>query len=633
MEMSFKLRSGSPRARVLVAATALAALASRAEALQWTAGNLLVTTSTYSANASLVTAGVTQLPGKTAGQTVTAVANGSYSQVFNNESVDPSFGVTTPITVEQLTPAGVLVSTTSISGAVTSFPSKSEMGLNLSSDGSALTFMGYIAPSNTLDVSNANTSGLTDPTNPVTTIYNRAVITLLSDGASSVTPVWAYSGNNGRNAVLANGNYYMVGNAGNSGTGPSNATLDALSADTGVQMIAAGAAGATTVVGAFTNTSLGNANGDQYGFSITQLGYAADKTGKDDNFRGETLYNNTLYVTKGSGSNGVNTVYQVGVSGVLPSTSTASSTTISVLPGFSTILAKSTTGQVYHPFGLFFANPTTLYVADEGNQATSDEVGGSTFSTNPGGLQKWSLIGGTWVLDYTLTNGLNLGQAFTVSGSVTDSTGSVTSYTDGLRNIAGTVNGDGTVTIYAITSTVGGLVDAGADPNQLVVITDNLGYTSLAQSAGESFTVLQTAAYGQVLRGVQLVPTVAPVSDPASVSASATSVGIGGSSTLTATPTGTGPFTYQWYAGSSGDTSHPVSGATGSSFTTPGLSTSTTYWVQITTASGIVENSPSVTITVNSVQTVGVPAMPTWASLALGFVVLGLLWQRVRKPV
>jgi hypothetical protein len=45
------------------------------------------------------------------------------------------------------------------------------------------------------------------------------------------------------------------------------------------------------------------------------LGDAADKVGKDDNFRGITLYNNVLYLTKGSGSNGVNTVYFVDTTG------------------------------------------------------------------------------------------------------------------------------------------------------------------------------------------------------------------------------------------------------------------------------------------------------------------------------
>ena len=50
-------------------------------------------------------------------------------------------------------------------------------------------------------------------------------------------------------------------------------------------------------------------------FSVTELGDKADKIGKDDNFRGMTIFNNVLYYTKGSGSNGVNTVYFVDTTG------------------------------------------------------------------------------------------------------------------------------------------------------------------------------------------------------------------------------------------------------------------------------------------------------------------------------
>ncbi len=39
-------------------------------------------------------------------------------------------------------------------------------------------------------------------------------------------------------------------------------------------------------------------------FSVTELGYKADKVGKDDNFRGIGLFHNVLYYTKGSGGNG-----------------------------------------------------------------------------------------------------------------------------------------------------------------------------------------------------------------------------------------------------------------------------------------------------------------------------------------
>ena len=38
---------------------------------------------------------------------------------------------------------------------------------------------------------------------------------------------------------------------------------------------------------------------------------ALDKPGKDNNYRGITEYGGALYFTKGSGSNGIDTVYTV----------------------------------------------------------------------------------------------------------------------------------------------------------------------------------------------------------------------------------------------------------------------------------------------------------------------------------
>jgi len=46
--------------------------------------------------------------------------------------------------------------------------------------------------------------------------------------------------------------------------------------------------------------------------------------------------------------------------------------------------------------------------------------------------------------------------------------------------------------------------DQGADPNQLVKVTDSLATTSLP--AGESFTTIRTARFGEVLRGVSFTP-------------------------------------------------------------------------------------------------------------------------------
>lgn len=85
--------------------------------------------------------------------------------------------------------------------------------------------------------------------------------------------------------------------------------------------------------------------------------------------------------------------------------------------------------------------------------------------------------------------------------------------TDGLRNLVGQVNSNGTVNIWATTSTVSGNGDQGADPNQLVSITDDLASTSLPNN--ESFSTVMPATYGQVIRGVSFTPqTVPPVVTP-----------------------------------------------------------------------------------------------------------------------
>jgi len=76
--------------------------------------------------------------------------------------------------------------------------------------------------------------------------------------------------------------------------------------------------------------------------------------------------------------------------------------------------------------------------------------------------------------------------------------------TDGLRNITGRVNPNGTVTIWAVTSTVSGSGDQGADPNKLVAITDKLSAAALP--GGEQFVTLRSANCGEVLRGVSFTP-------------------------------------------------------------------------------------------------------------------------------
>lgn len=424
-----------------------------------------------------------------------ATNNGAYpstsssNNVWNNDSVDGSFGVTSPIFLDQITLSGTTVSSFAVPSnmIVTSFSSKSELALNLSTDGSVLTFMGYVAAPDTVDVSNANTPEVYDPTNPSGGSYFRAVAQVGANGAIQVTPTNAYSGNNGRAAILANGLYYMVGNSNNGTATPTNVV-----GSTGVQIATPGQAANTAP------TEVGNFSIAQVTNPATGTPYAADKLGKDNNFRGLTIFNNTLYVTKGSGSNGIDTVYQVGNAGSLPTLSTAAAAPITVLPGFPTAAAKTAGATNDYPFGIWFANATTLYVADEGDGVVADAAGSAT-----AGLQKWILSGGVWKMAYVLQNGLNLGQPY----SIANYPAAINPATDGLRNITGTVNSNGTVTIFAVTSTVSANGDQGADPNKLVSITDTLANTTSAGAAAETFTTLRTAVAGEVLRGIAFAPS------------------------------------------------------------------------------------------------------------------------------
>jgi uncharacterized protein (TIGR03437 family) len=465
----------------------------------FTTGNIVVSRSAYSGTAASLAVGQPLppiCPSTAACGKAVATDSGAYitptstNNVFNNDIADGNFGITSPIFLDQMTPTGTLVNTFAVptSMVTTSFSSKSEVALNLSSDGTAITFMGYVAPLNTIDVSNGNTPLSYDPTNPAGGTYYRAVVQIAANGAIMVTPTSSYSGNNGRAAVLANGTYYMVGNANNGSGTPANIIVSA-----GTQMALPGQSLATPPVqiGGFSLSQVIN--------PATGLPYAPDKAGKDNNFRGLTIFNNTMYVSKGSGSNGINTVYRVGDAGSLPTIANAASAGITVLPGFPALSAKAVPPTMF-PFGLYFANATTLYVADEGDGTTANAATSKT-----AGLQKWILTNGTWTLAYTLQTGLNLGQQY----SVANYPATLNPATDGLRNIAGQVNANGTVTIWAITSTISTNGDAGADPNQLVAITDVLANTDPAVAAKETFSILRTANAGEVLRGVTLAPAAA----------------------------------------------------------------------------------------------------------------------------
>ena len=547
MELTLSTRRADARRRVMRAATlAASAAATLVSAAPATAhpsaglvpGSLLVSSSSYR------TANV--VPGQTlpvgcrptsdfGGVTcATAAFDGTYPTVFNNAPIDPSFGITSPIFLDELAPDGSPLRRVEVPtrDMVTSFSSKSELALNFDASGHNLTFMGYAAPVDAIDVSNSNTPAVLDPSNPVPQSYYRVVADLNRAGGVTYTDTNAYSGNNGRAAILDDrtNNVYAAGNAGN-GNSPEP---DGVILGAGAQIFPAGyrALAPPTPFASFNVTQLNNPTQDP-----------PDKIGKDTNFRGLRIYHDVVYMTKGSGGNGVDTVYFVDTTGKacpgtgvgvpqpgapMPSdipqtpselanlqTEGVTPYNMCILRGFPTISqkSKSPTPPANTPFGLFFANPTTLYVADEGDGSTTFDPSTSLYTDAAAqtiaGLEKWVFDGTTWKLAYTLDRGLDLGQPYTISGYPTGTNAATglpwAPATDGLRNLAGQVHRDGTVTVYAVTSTVSGSGDQGADPNQVVAITDNL--VSHTLPGAERFRTVERARSGQVLRGVAIVPT------------------------------------------------------------------------------------------------------------------------------
>ena len=468
--------------------------------------SLVISSSTYDRTQGAVaslTVGTT-LP-NTATSTTQAIADNNYVNVWNNASVDGSFGVTSPIELTVINPnSGHVFNTVAVPTAqvVTSFSSKSELGLHITrtapgADGAHLVFVGYASPGvGALDVSNSDAVAGQDPTNPVTFAFgsnyafSRTIVTLDSSGNFSYTPTINYGGNNGRSALLgSNGLYYSVGNANNGNAtafgppvGPSNGTNPDVTMTTGLEAV-------TPINAAVASAPIPPGNSAQVDplLQFNCNGGKPDKAGKGNNYRGVTEFGGALFFTKGSGSNGINTVYTVNT---LPSVANAPSAMISIAPGFPTDCARESGGD-YTPFAVFFANPTTMYVTDEGS-------GNLTDATLHAGLEKWSLVNGVWQLDYVLTKGLigvkdtNL---FGPDGQYPDVT------TVGLRNLSGVVKGN-KVTLWATTSTSSASGDQGADPNKVVQITDEVAATA---PGNETFTTVVGPTYGTVYRGVAYV--------------------------------------------------------------------------------------------------------------------------------
>jgi hypothetical protein len=398
----------------------------------------------------------------------------TYPRIFADPSVS---GIQGSVHIDRFVVSGDHAERTSsrrLENITTSFSSKSEGALMLSVDGSFLSYMGYAGPVGAEGVSNSYTTGAPLPGNTAP-LFDRAVALIEADGSTSVTDESnAYSGDNPRAAITVDGTQlYMAGNADST--------------------IAPDGSGPGTTIGA------------RYGMpgssTSIELGvyFAGDRPEetkkqhvKDSNFRGIGIYGGNLYVSKGSGGNGDDGVFQVGVG--LPTTT---GNPITKLLGDQATNPATQAASPLTPFGFWFADASTLYVADEG-YANTDASG--KLQVDPmAGLQKWTLVNGAWTLAYVIQAGLDLAQPKTVHGYP------VPTATTGIRNMTGKLaHGGKRVTVYAITAQNSSISSGEPDPTNLVVVHDDLAATILPRH--DRFETIAGSGIRHVFRGVAFAP-------------------------------------------------------------------------------------------------------------------------------
>ena len=370
----------------------------------------------------------------------------------------------TPLLTETLPTTGTGVNV----GVVGEYGSSSEGTILVSGDGRFLTFGGYDgnlaengAPSGGYGGGNTAEAQSTCANVPrVSALLNIATGTLDTSTISNDI----YNTNNPRGVYTQNGSTVYLSGQGAGKTDEGGLYLDSVGNNT--------TAGGSAPTGIFNQEStrtvsewnIDAANG--VASSTPNLYYAADQNSSSKG----TLTGMFEYTG-------------------LPTSSEGTNTGTRLTPASGTIGGQTVN---FSPQGYFFANPTTLYIADTGDP----KAGG----TGAGGIQKWGFNGTSWVLLYEFANPSN----FVAPSSATSASHGET----GMEALAGQVV-NGVASLYAVSYTA-----ADADPNGLYGVTDTVSFTTAAQASGESVVQLAASATGMNFKGVAITPAASPLSEP-----------------------------------------------------------------------------------------------------------------------
>lgn len=255
------------------------------------------------------------------------------------------------------------------------------------------------------------------------------------------------------------------------------------------------------------------------------------------NLRAIGIAGGQLYASTGSAPTGL---YSVGTG--LPATGGQTPSLVTAAPSPYAFAALDRSPAV--------PGVDTLYLADDSGSPN-------------GGILKFSFDGATWT-----------------------ARGSIRPNGSGARGVTGAVTGS-SATLFATTTTGTG---------QLVSLQDTAAFDATISATA---TTLATGAANTALRGVAFAPASTTTAPTITTQPQDTTVFAGGTATLSVAATGTGPLSYQWYAGTSGDTGNPIAGATSASYTTPPLAATISFWVRVSGPGGHAD-SDTATVTVSS---------------------------------
>ena len=474
-----------------------------AQALNFTAGDLVVSTVSDQINPGTQTAGDLD--------TASSITLDQFALGTGATSATAAGSLTLPTVSSG--------SNNAISGE---YGSASEGILQDSVNGAYLTIMGYGVNASTFNTDGQNLA--TDPygtaalgqttslTGGTDTTVPRVVALIGANGSvnTSTALTGVFNENNPRSVATVNGSSFYVSGQGVTGDGTGGIFYATL--------------GSTTATAINNNTTSGNSLTGAVASQGTETRSVQIVNTGTSSSPDYTLMASRDFGVSGTPNDATDIRSFTTASGALPTSATGLTATrvipdvASSKPNFGSInltlaldntVNSSRNGSIVYlsPEQFFLAAPNVMYVADSG-EPKNGQV--NTAGLGEGGLQKWVNSepdgSGTWSLEYDLSLGLNLVNNANATSANPTATG-----VTGLFGLAGQVESNGTIELFA---TSYGLNELSS--SYLYEINDSLTATTPAN--GEAFTTLEDAPSGTLFRGVAFAPEAIAAPEPSTTS-------------------------------------------------------------------------------------------------------------------